>query len=98
MKAQPRTFTPRLTAMKPTLLTALFLLIIIAFASGCSTTETRYGKKEVNVLGIVKVEQENYGEMGPLTVGVKTSELFTRTAPSGGRVTFLWGLFTLADD
>ena len=79
-------------------LSLFFILILSAVLfSGCSTTQTSYGKQESNLLGIVKVEQGSYSRTGPLTIGVKTSELVPRADPSGNKATFLWGLFTLED-
>ncbi len=89
-----RTFLP----MKPNITAAIALIALAAIFSGCSSTQTRYGKKEVNVLGIVRVEQASFSEVRPTTISVKTSELVPRPNPSGGRLSFLWGLFTIADD
>jgi len=85
-------------AMKTKLSIILLLALGAALFSGCSTTQTRYGKQETNLLGLVKVEEGAYSKTGPLTIGVKTSELVPRKSPSGAKVEFLWGLFAIEDN
>lgn len=81
-----------------TKLSALILLALLALVfSGCSSTRTLYGKREMNLLKIVEVERGSYGKTGPLTIGVKTSELVPRASPSGDRIKLLAGLITIED-
>ncbi len=82
--------------MKTKRVPILTLLLIAALFSGCAST--RYGASESTVAGWVTVENNTYSKTGPLTIGVETSELVPRKNTSGGRVRFLWGLFTIADD
>ena len=83
--------------MKTKFSAVILLALFAVLFSGCSSTRTLYGKQETNVLGFVKVEQGSYSKTGPLTIGVKTSELVPRADPSGNRVKFLWGLITIED-
>ncbi|OUW15377.1 MAG: hypothetical protein CBD18_09215 [Opitutales bacterium TMED158] len=83
--------------MKTKLTLLLALALGAAFFTGCSTTQTRYGKQEANFLGLIKVEEDAYTKTGPLNIGVKTSELLPRKSPSGTKVEFLWGLFSIED-
>ena len=84
--------------MKTKLSLILLLALGAALFSGCSTTQTRYGKKETNILGLIKVEEDAYTRTSPLTIGVKSSELVPRKNPSGTKVEFLWGLFAIEDN
>ncbi|RPF81035.1 MAG: hypothetical protein CBC31_003785 [Verrucomicrobia bacterium TMED71] len=82
--------------MKTKLASIIVIFLFAALFSGCATT--KYGSSEATVAGWVTVENKTYSKTGPMTIGVKTSELVPRKNTSGGRVRFLWGLFTIADD
>lgn len=84
--------------MKSKLTSILILSLFAAIFAGCATTQQKYGASEATVAGWVTVEKNTYSKTGPMTIGVKTSELAARKNTSGGRVRFLWGLFTIADD
>jgi hypothetical protein len=55
------------------------------------------GPRETNVLGIAKIEKENFTYAGTNTFDVSTYELYDRKNFSGDKVTLLWGLITLKD-
>lgn len=55
------------------------------------------GPKEAHLLGIAKVEKDNYEPTSVATFEVSTDELYTRKNFSGNKVTLLWGLITLKD-
>ena len=74
----------------------LFASLFASLFAGCAST--RYGSSEATVAGWVSAEGGSYSEVGPMTIGVNTSELIARKNTSGGRIRFLWGLFTIADD
>jgi hypothetical protein len=79
-------------------LVSLLALSIAAFCfSGCDQGRSQMGTREANLLGVAKVEKDNYGPTGVNTFAVHTDELYTRKNFSGDRVTLLWGLFTLKD-
>ena len=82
--------------MKTKLASILVISRFAALFSGYATT--KYGSSEATVAGWVTVENKTYSKTGPMTIGVKTSELVPRKNTSGGRLRFLWGLFTIADD
>lgn len=83
--------------MKTKLTTVIILALFVALFTGCTTTQSRYGKKEANVLGIIKVEKGSYSKTGPLTIGLNLSEIMPRANPSGDRVKLLAGLITIED-
>jgi hypothetical protein len=77
---------------------ALLSISVTAFLfSGCDGGRAQMGPKEANILGIAKVQKENYSPTGPATFAVSTDELYTRRNYNGGKATFLWGLVTLKD-
>ena len=82
--------------MKSKIASVLFVLLFAYFFIGCAST--RYGSSEATVAGWVSAEGGSYSEVGPMTIGVNSSELIARKNTSGGRIRFLWGLFTIADD
>ena len=82
--------------MKSKIASVLFVLLYGSFFTGCAST--RYGSSEATVAGWVSAEGGSYSEVGPMTIGVNSSELIARKNTSGGRIRFLWGLFTIADD
>ena len=82
--------------MKSKNASVLFVLLFASFLTGCAST--RYGSSEATVAGWVSAEGGSYSEVGPMTIGVNSSELIARKNTSGGRIRFLWGLFTIADD
>ncbi len=84
--------------MKTKLIPILVISFFAALISGCATTGKKYGSSTGTVAGWVTVENKTYSKTGPMTIGVDTSELIARKNTSGGRIRFLWGLFTIADD
>ncbi|HCR29164.1 MAG TPA: hypothetical protein DIV79_04015 [Opitutae bacterium] len=82
--------------MKTKITSALVALLFVPLFAGCAST--RHGSSEATLAGWVTAEKSTYSEVGPMTIGVDTSELVARKNTSGGRVRFLWGLFTIADD
>ena len=76
----------------------LIVSLLAAVIAGCASTPGRYGSSEATVAGWVTVENRTFSQTGPMTIGVKTSELVARKDTSGSRVRFLWGMFTIADD
>lgn len=84
------------------MISKLFALVSVAAAAlvftGCRDSgQAAYGSKETNILGIVKHEPANYGNVGVNSFVVATDELYSRKDYSGNRTTFLWGLVTLTD-
>lgn len=72
--------------------------------SGCASKHgladrgiTQYGPNSMNLLGIYQYEGESYRHVGTNTLAVSSDELYSRRNFSGGKATFLWGLFTLKD-
>lgn len=82
--------------MKSKVASVLVVLLFVSLFAGCAST--RHGSSEFTAAGWVSAEGGSYSEVGPMTIGVNTSELVARKNTSGGRVRFLWGLFTIADD
>ncbi|MEC7906166.1 MAG: hypothetical protein VYC82_02985 [Verrucomicrobiota bacterium] len=82
--------------MKSKIASFIVVLLFTSLFAGCAST--RYGSSEATVAGWVSAEGGSYSEVGPMTIGVNTSELIARKNTSGGRIRFLWGLFTIADD
>lgn len=82
--------------MKSKIASVIVVLLFASLSAGCAST--RYGSSEATVAGWVSAEGGSYSEVGPMTIGVNTSELIARKNTSGGRIRFLWGLFTIADD
>jgi hypothetical protein len=65
--------------------------------TGCDGGSAQMGPKEANVLGIAKIEKDNYGHVGPDSFVVSTDELYSRGNFSGDKVSLLWGLITIKD-
>ena len=84
-------------AMKRKLSAVILLALFAALFAGCTTTQSRYGKKGANVLNIINVEKGSYSKTGPLTIGLNLSEIMPRENPSGDRVRLLAGLITIED-
>jgi len=82
--------------MKSKFASVLAVLFFAYLVAGCASS--RYGSSEFTAAGWVSGEGGSYSEVGPMTIGVNTSELIARKSTSGGRVRFFWGLFTIADD
>ena len=82
--------------MKTKLASIIVIFLFAALFSGGATT--KYASSEATVAGWVTVENKTYSKTGPMTIGVKTSEMALRNTTSGGRVRHLWGLFPAADD
>jgi len=83
--------------MKTKLSAVILLALFAALFSGCSSTQTRYGKRVTNVAEIVRVERGSYSKSGPLTFPLKTSKIVPRASPSGDRIKILAGLITIED-
>lgn len=79
----------------------LILLLSLSISglvfTGCDGGSAQMGHKEANVLGIAKIEKDNYQPTGPNTFAISTDELYSRKNFQGDRATFLWGLVTLKD-
>lgn len=89
---------PPADAMKTKLTSILVISLLAALFSGCATTHPRYGSSEFNLLTAVRVEQGTYSKVGPLTIGVKASELYAETGDRGGRIRLFSGLITFSGD
>jgi hypothetical protein len=83
--------------MRIKLVTLLALLIAAFCITGCDKGQAQMGPRETNVLGIAKIEKENYTYTGSNTFAVSTHELYDRNNYSGDKVTLLWGLVTIKD-
>jgi hypothetical protein len=88
--------TPQ-TTMRTKILALLSLSTAALVFAGCDGGSAQMGSEEANVLGIAKVQKENYSPTGPATFAIHTDELYTRKNYDGTKATFLWGLFTLKD-
>jgi hypothetical protein len=75
----------------------LALSAAVLFFTGCDGGSAQMGPKEAHLLGIAKVEKDNYEPTSVATFEVSTDELYTRKNFSGDKVTLLWGLITLKD-
>jgi hypothetical protein len=82
--------------MKIRHLTPILALGALTF-SGCGLNPDAEGKKQANLLGIVKYEQASFQHTGPLTFPLATEEILPRSGYTGDKLTFLWGLITLKD-
>lgn len=83
--------------MRIKLFTLLALLSAALFLSGCDRGQSQMGKREANLLGIAKVEKDNYTPSELTSFAVSTDELYKRKNFSGDKVTLFWGLITLKD-
>jgi hypothetical protein len=83
--------------MRIKLVTLLALLIAAFCITGCDKGQAQMGPRETNVLGIAKIEKENFTYAGTNTFYVSTNQLYDRKNFSGDKVTLLWGLITLKD-
>lgn len=83
--------------MTKKILLLLSLSICGLVFTGCDGGTAQIGPKEANVLGIAKVERENYQPTRTATFAVSTDELYSRKNFQGDKATFLWGLVTLKD-
>lgn len=83
--------------MRIKLVTLLTLLIAALCTTGCDKGQAQMGSREANLLGIAKIQKDNYGPTHANTFAVHTDELYKRKNFSGDRVTLLWGLVTLKD-
>jgi hypothetical protein len=83
--------------MRIKLLALLSLSVASLVFTGCDGGTAQMGPKETNVLGIVKVQEENYSHTGPNTFAVSTDELYDRQNYDGHKVSLLWGLVTIKD-
>jgi hypothetical protein len=77
---------------------ALLALIVAALSlTGCDKGRAQMAPREANLLGVVKVQKENYTPSGRTTFAISTDELYGRKNFSGDKTTLLWGLVTLKD-
>lgn len=84
--------------MKKKALFVLAVSLVFSLLVGCASPRAQYGKREVNILGgLVKGEQGSYERLGPLTIGMEVEEITARPDLDGDRISFLWGMFTIAD-
>jgi hypothetical protein len=82
--------------MKIRYLTPFLALIVLTF-SGCGLRPDAEGKKQANLLGIVKYEQASYQHTSPTSITLASDEMLPRGGFGGDKVTLLWGLITLKD-
>jgi hypothetical protein len=82
--------------MKTCYLTPILALAALTF-SGCGLKSDAEGKKQLNLLGVVKYEQASYQQTGPTTLPLASEEFTEQNSFSGDKVTLLWGLITLKD-
>jgi hypothetical protein len=85
-----------ISIMKNRYLTPVLALIVLTF-SGCGMRPDAEGKKQANLLGIVKYEQASFQHTSPTSITLASEEMLPRGEYSGDKVTFLWGLITLKD-
>ncbi|WP_146209377.1 hypothetical protein [Coraliomargarita sinensis] len=83
--------------MRIKIVTLLALSTAALWFTGCDQGRAQMGSRESNLLGIAKIEKDNYGPTTANTFAVHTDELYKRKNFSGDRVTLLWGLVTLKD-
>ena len=74
-----------------------FLILAALLFSGCSLSPDANGKKQANLLGIIKYEEASYQHTSPTTVALATDEVLAQKDYSGDKLTLLWGLITLKD-
>ncbi|NBX01210.1 hypothetical protein EBR11_01580 [bacterium] len=83
----------------------IVLASIIASAGlvGCNSYDTTNHGNAVslepahNFLGIVKTEPSSFAAPRNSSINLSTTELYSRRAVTGDRVTLLWGAITLTD-
>lgn len=83
--------------MRIKLITLLAVLSAALFLSGCDRGKSQMGQREANLLGVAKIEKDNYTPSGVNTFAVSSDELYKRKNFSGDKVTLFWGLITLKD-
>ena len=83
--------------MRIKLVTLLSISIAAFCLSGCDQGRSQMGSREAHLLGVAKIQKENYGPTGRETFAIHTDEIYPRKNFSGDRVSFLWGLVTLKD-
>lgn len=73
-------------------------LALLALASGCATHPSVTGGSKTSLLaGALTVSTKSYAPVSPTTLDVNTSTLVGYGAPSGTKVSLLWGLITVHD-
>jgi hypothetical protein len=82
--------------MKIRYFTPLLALVALTF-SGCGLSPDAEGKKQVNLLGVVKYEQASYQYTNSTTIPLASDEILHRKGYTGDKLTLLWGLVTLKD-
>jgi Rieske Fe-S protein len=75
----------------------LALFVATLSMTGCDKGRAQMGPRETNLLGVAKIQKENYTPTGETTFAISTDELYNRRNFSGDKVTLLWGLVTLKD-
>ena len=83
--------------MRIKLISILALTIAAFCTTGCDKGRSQVGPREANMLGIAKIQKENYTPAGVNTFPVETDELYSRRNFSGDKVTLFWGLVTIMD-
>ena len=83
--------------MRTKIIAFLSISISALIFTGCKGGTTQMGPKEVNLLGVAKINKAHYQPSGPATFPVSTDELYTRKNFGGNQVSLLWGLITLKD-
>jgi len=84
--------------MKTELAVTVLSLAALLFV-GCASQQSRHAPREVNILGgVIEGEERAFDEVGPLTIGLKASEVNPGAKLTGHKVTFLWGLITIVDE
>lgn len=81
------------------LLSLLSVLLVTLLMSACSRSHStvKMGNSETNLLGVAKLEKDNYLPTKSTTFAVSSDEIFARENFSGDKVTLFWGLITLKD-
>lgn len=75
-----------------------FTLALLVLASGCATHPSVSGGSNTSLLaGAITVSTKSYEPVPPATLDVDTTKLLGQGAPSGAKVSLLWGLITIHD-
>lgn len=83
--------------MRNKLIALMSLSVASLVFTGCDGGTAQMQPDESNVLGIVKIQDDNYSSTGASTFAVSTDELYTRNNFEGKKVSLLWGLVTIKD-
>ena len=73
-------------------------LVLLAFATGCSTQPSiGGGSKNTLLAGVATVSTKSYQPIRATTIDVDTTKIVGNGSPSGTNISLLWGLITLHD-